>query len=211
MAKSVPLPESWLATLPTELSHRLFAKARHSRHLGNPRTMRCTRVCTEFACQIFRATARQHRRRVALGSWRSGTVRPRPSAFVVLRTARPASVNSAPSRRLAQKSRRSAANSGNRSYCPCAHRYSTAKFWPSTKPCSLRIKTALAVRAPLRPEDFRTDLAAKNAVAAGAVQPLAGDYSVERLLRARRRGFDFEADRVVPTGGRAVCPFRPAV
>jgi hypothetical protein len=138
MAKSVPLPESWLATLPTELSHRLFAKARHSRHLGNPRTMRCTRVCTEFACQIFRATARQHRRRVALGSWRSGTVRPRPSAFVVLRTARPASVNSAPSRRLAQKSRRSAANSGNRSYCPCAHRYSTAKFWPSTKPCSLR-------------------------------------------------------------------------
>jgi CRP/FNR family cyclic AMP-dependent transcriptional regulator len=28
MAKSVPQPESWLATLPTELSHRLFAKAR---------------------------------------------------------------------------------------------------------------------------------------------------------------------------------------
>src|SRR5262249_15738884 len=28
MAKSVPRPESWLATLPTELSHRLFAKAR---------------------------------------------------------------------------------------------------------------------------------------------------------------------------------------
>jgi CRP-like cAMP-binding protein len=28
MAKSVPRPESWLATLPTELSHRLFANAR---------------------------------------------------------------------------------------------------------------------------------------------------------------------------------------
>src|SRR5262245_66235574 len=28
MAKSVPQLESWLATLPTELSHRLFAKAR---------------------------------------------------------------------------------------------------------------------------------------------------------------------------------------
>jgi CRP/FNR family transcriptional regulator, cyclic AMP receptor protein len=28
MVKSVPQPESWLATLPTELSHRLFAKAR---------------------------------------------------------------------------------------------------------------------------------------------------------------------------------------
>src|SRR5262249_21349352 len=29
---------------------------------------------------------------------------------------------------------RSAANSGNRSYCPSAHRYSTTKFWPSTNP-----------------------------------------------------------------------------
>jgi CRP/FNR family transcriptional regulator, cyclic AMP receptor protein len=28
MAKSVPRPEGWLAALPTELSHRLFAKAR---------------------------------------------------------------------------------------------------------------------------------------------------------------------------------------
>jgi CRP/FNR family transcriptional regulator, cyclic AMP receptor protein len=28
MAKSLPRPESWLATLPTELSHRLFANAR---------------------------------------------------------------------------------------------------------------------------------------------------------------------------------------
>src|SRR6266498_3234236 len=32
----------------------------------------------------------------------------------------------------------SATNAGKRSNCPSAKRYSSAKFWPSTNPCSLR-------------------------------------------------------------------------